>query len=312
MIEVPVLVVGAGPVGLATGLELQSRGIRALVVERNAKTTGHPKMDVTNGRSMEHFLRLGVAERIRNAAVPRESCMDVSWVTRLGEWELARFPYPDVHATRANIAAHNDGSMPREPNMRMSQVVLEPTLVDVLRERQVDLRFGWAFESFEQDDSGVTSVIREVATGKTETVRSKLLAACDGGGSKVREQLGIGLTGQFSLASFFMVHFRSQAREVLQRFGVAWHYQSPAGSVLIAQDDKETWTMHQFLPPGTDAASIDPVRLVHENLGAQFPLEVLQANPWSPHLAVADGYGKGRVWLAGDSAHQYIPTGGYG
>ena len=45
---------------------------------------------------------------------------------------------------------------------------------------------------------------------------------------------------------------------------------------------------------------------------AQFPLEVLQANPWSPHLAVADGYGKGRVWLAGDSAHQYIPTGGYG
>src|SRR5437870_11978046 len=125
MIEIPVLVVGAGPVGLATAMELQSRGVRVLVVERNPTTTRHPKMDVTNGRSMEHFRRLGVAERIRDAAVPRENCMDVSWVTRLGEWELARFRYPDVHESRAKIAAHNDGSMPLEPYMRLSQVVLE-------------------------------------------------------------------------------------------------------------------------------------------------------------------------------------------
>src|SRR5574341_1412811 len=96
MIEVPVLIAGAGPVGLATALELKTRGIRALVVERNASTTRHPKMDVTNGRSMEHFRRLGVADRIRDVAVPRENCMDVSWVTRLNEWDLARFPYPNV------------------------------------------------------------------------------------------------------------------------------------------------------------------------------------------------------------------------
>ena len=83
MADVPVLIVGAGPVGLATALELQFRGIPALVIERNPGTTRHPKMDVTNGRSMEHFRRLGVADRIRDAAVPRENCMDVSWVTRL-------------------------------------------------------------------------------------------------------------------------------------------------------------------------------------------------------------------------------------
>jgi 2-polyprenyl-6-methoxyphenol hydroxylase-like FAD-dependent oxidoreductase len=99
--EFPVIVAGGGPVGLTTALDLVTRGIRVLVLERNPTTTRHPKMDVTNGRSMELFRRLGVAERIRDKAVPRENCMDVSWVTRMNEWELARFKYPNVHAWRA-------------------------------------------------------------------------------------------------------------------------------------------------------------------------------------------------------------------
>ncbi|WP_185640771.1 FAD-dependent oxidoreductase [Burkholderia sp. Bp9142] len=312
MIEVPVLVVGAGPVGLATALELQARGIHVLVVERNDTTTRHPKMDVTNGRSMEHFRRLGVAERIRDAAVPRENCMDVSWVTRLAEWELARFPYPDVHAWRAKIAAHNDGTMPLEPNMRLSQVVLEPVLRDILLERGVDIRFGWAFESFEQDEDGVTATVREVKSGEIHKVRCKLLAGCDGGSSKVREQLGIGLNGKFAIARAFMVHFRTPSKELMQRFGVAWHYQAPVHGTMIAQDDEQIWTLHTVLPEGVDPATVVPEQLAFDCLGAEFPIEVLQSNTWTPHLVVADGYGHGRVWLAGDSVHQYIPTGGFG
>jgi 2-polyprenyl-6-methoxyphenol hydroxylase-like FAD-dependent oxidoreductase len=311
--EVPVLVVGGGPVGLSTALELQSRGIRTLLVERNLSTTRHPKMDVTNGRSMEHFRRLGVAERIRDAAVPREHRMDVAWVTRLNEWELTRFPYPDVNAWRDVIRTKNDGTQPLEPNMRLSQVVLEPVLRDALVESPlVEVRFGWGFESLAQDADGVTATLRAAATGETVQIRCQLLAGCDGGGSLVRQELGLAAEGRHSIRRYFMVHFRSQARDLLQRFGIAWHYQSPISGTLIAQDDEETWTLHTVIADDADVSAIRPDQLAFECLGREFPIEVLQANAWSPHLVVANGYGRGRVWMAGDAVHQYIPTGGYG
>lgn len=309
----PVVIAGGGPVGLTTALDLQARGIRVLVLERNPTTTRHPKMDVTNGRSMEHFRRLGVAERIRDKAVPRDHCMDVSWVTRLAEWELARFRYPNVHEWREHIRRHNDGSQPLEPNMRLSQVVLEPVLADLLQQSPLaEVRFGWAVEDFTQDDEGVTVTALEVATGERHQIRCQLLAGCDGGGSVVREKLGFELAGQFNVARVYMTHFRSPDKAFLERFGIAWHYQTPDGSTLIAQDDEEIWTLHSMLPPDVDPATVDPKQIVYGMLGREFEMEVLQANAWSPHLVVTTGSGRGRVWLAGDAVHQLIPTGGYG
>lgn len=311
--EYPVIVAGGGPVGLTTALDLVSRGIRVLVLERNPTTTRHPKMDVTNGRSMEHFRRLGVAERIRDKAVPRENCMDVSWVTRLSEWQLARFEYPNVHEWREHIRRHNDGSQPLEPNMRLSQVVLEPELRSILNASSLaDVCFGWALEDFTQDEDGVVVTAFEAATARRREIRCALLAGCDGGGSVVREKLGFELVGEFNVLRVFMTHFRSPAKEFLQSFGVVWHYQTPDGSTLIAQDDEEIWTLHVVLPPGSDESAIEPRQIVFRALGREFPLEVLQANAWSPHLVVSSGSGRGRVWLAGDAVHQLIPTGGYG
>ena len=65
MKHVPVIIAGAGPVGMTLACDLARRGISTLLVERNATTTRHPKMDITNGRSMELFRRLGLADRLR-------------------------------------------------------------------------------------------------------------------------------------------------------------------------------------------------------------------------------------------------------
>lgn len=339
--DTSVLIAGGGPVGLTLALELEHRGIPAILLERNPSTTRHPKMDVTNGRSMEHFRRLGVADEMRARAVPGDHPMSVVWCSRAAEWELARFHYPGVHETRERIRAVNDGTLPLEPNMRISQVVLEPVLKEKLERdaRHVDVRFGVGLESFEQDDDGVTAVVRDTASGEQRTIRALYLAGCDGAGSVTRQGLGIGLHDLSprdamstpdtlrALAGVargllqgrkppdgrvYLIHFRSKDRAFFERFGVLWHLQSPIGGTLIAQNDVDTWTLHVPLSAGTDADAIDPKAVLFENLGREVDCEVLVANAWRPRLALADSYGRGRVWLAGDSVHQVIPTGGYG
>jgi 2-polyprenyl-6-methoxyphenol hydroxylase-like FAD-dependent oxidoreductase len=308
--RVPVLIAGGGPVGMTLARTLASFGVRCMLVERNAGTTRHPKMDITNGRSMELFRRLGVVDQLRAAAVPEENNFDISWITSLAGRELHRFRYPSVVEKRAEIRARNDGTQPREPAMRVSQVMIEPVLRDaILGDKLVEARWGVAFEAFAQDDDGVTATLRSVVTGETETVRCDFLAGCDGGSSIVREQLGIGLSGKANVAHRYMVHFRSQARDILQAFGIAWHYQSAMGT-LIAQDDREIWTLQMRMPT---EGNTDPDAVLDAWVGrGGFEREILVANPWFTNLLLADRYRAGRVFLAGDSAHQYIPTGGYG
>jgi 2-polyprenyl-6-methoxyphenol hydroxylase-like FAD-dependent oxidoreductase len=314
--KIPVLIAGGGPVGMTLARTLSSFGVRCLLVERNPTTTRHPKMDITNGRSMELFRRLGMAEKLRAVGVPEENNFDISWITslarELGGRELHRFRYPSVVEKRAEIRARNDGTQPREPAMRVSQVMIEPVLRDaILGDPLVDARWGTAFEDFVQDETGVTATLRTVETGATETVRCDFLAGCDGGSSIVREKLGIGLEGRAAVAHRYMIHFRSDARDLLQAFGIAWHYQTARGT-LIAQDDKDTWTLQTRPPPDIDVSNLDPERVLETWVGRPFAHEILVANPWFTHLLLAERYGGGRVFLAGDAAHQYIPTGGYG
>jgi 2-polyprenyl-6-methoxyphenol hydroxylase-like FAD-dependent oxidoreductase len=307
-----VLIAGGGPVGLMLAIVLGHYGIRVMLVERNATTTRHPKMDITNGRSMELFRRFGVVDDLRKAAVPEENPFDVSWVTGMSGHELHRFRYPSPVEARRLIAEHNDGTQSREPPMRVSQVEIEPVLKRAAEAcASVDVRFGIAFEDFREDADGVTATLRNSTTGDTEEVRCDYLAGCDGGGSRVRELLQIALDGTHRVAQRYMVHFRSTALDVLQRWGIAWHYQSPFGT-MIAQNDCDIWTIHARHLTDDMLNAVVPSEIINTFCGTPIAHEVLVANAWTPHLLLAQSYGRGRVHLAGDAAHQYIPTGGYG
>ena len=138
-----VLIVGGGPVGLTLARVLASFGVRSMLAERNETTTSHPKMDITNGRSMELFRRASLVDALRAAAVPESHPLDVSWITTLTGYELHRFRYPSVTEERIRIRDRNDGAQPREPGMRVSQVEIEPVLKAAAEASpEVEVRFG--------------------------------------------------------------------------------------------------------------------------------------------------------------------------
>lgn len=297
---------------MTLALALARQGVACRLFERAYDTTRHPKMDITNGRSMELFRSLGLADSLRAAGVPSDHPLDVSWVTAMVGAELHRFRYASPDAMRARYYVINDGAQPLEPPMRVSQIVIEPILkAAVLAEPLIDARWGHAVEAVRETQDSVVLTVRNRETDQASEVSGRWLAACDGGGSVVRPAVGIGLDGAHGIANRFMIHFRSSARDLLQRFGIAWHYQSPKGT-LIAQNDADVWTLHARFPEARDPATVDPKATLFDVIGQPFGAEILVANPWQPHLLVADRYRAGRVFLAGDAAHQYIPTGGYG
>src|SRR6202167_5993060 len=129
--ESQVLIVGAGPVGLTLALDLGRRGVRCTLIERNTTSIQLPKMERCNARTMEIYRRLGIAEIIRDAGLPRSAPMDVFLATSMSEPAIVRLPYPSVAEAKADIAAHNDGR-PLEPYQLISQYTLEPLLRSIV------------------------------------------------------------------------------------------------------------------------------------------------------------------------------------
>jgi 2-polyprenyl-6-methoxyphenol hydroxylase-like FAD-dependent oxidoreductase len=311
--EVPVLIAGGGPVGMTLALNLARYGIRSMLVERNPETTRHPKMDLTNGRSMELFHRLGIDEKLRDAGVPRDNAFDILWVTNMVGHDLHRFHYPSASEKTRIIREENDGSHGAQAPLRVSQIQIEPVLKAAIDENPlIDVRFNHRFEGFaDNGDEGVAVQIVHSDTGEATEVRARFLAGCDGGGSRVRRRLGIELEGDENVAGAYMVHFRTDDRALLQRWGPIYHLQN-GGGTIIAQNDRDIYTLQAWLLPGMDPDQMTAEGVLEGWVGTHFDYEILQANPWFAHFVVAERYREKSALLAGDSAHQFIPTGGYG
>ncbi|HEV7476985.1 MAG TPA: FAD-dependent monooxygenase, partial [Burkholderiales bacterium] len=184
-VDTEVLVVGAGPVGLTLAIALGQAGVRCTLVERHRSPQFLPKMERCNARTMEIFRRMGIAAKVRAAGLRADVPMDVWLILAMNRAPLLRHAYPSVDEARGQIDACTDGSLPLEPYQLISQYTLEPLLKSIAETLpSVTLRYGDEFLSFEQDDQGVASRV------KNGTIHSKYLVGCDGGSSIVRQQLG--------------------------------------------------------------------------------------------------------------------------
>ena len=308
-----VLVVGAGPVGLTLAIALGQRGIRTTVIERKAAPEFLPKMERCNARTLEIFRRMGLAEKVRTAGLRGDVPMDVYVALALNRPPLLRLPYPSVDEARRHIAATNDGSTPLEPYQLISQYTLEPLLkAEAERLPSVTVRFGCEFLSLTQDAHQAVAVVRE-GSGEPTEIRARYLVGCDGGGSAVRKQLGIQLRGEGNILRLCQALY--YCPDLFDRMPIGggpghgrhFHIADAQSTFLIMQDSTRHWTLHAAVEHPDDMRG-----QFERAIGVPVAYDLLYAGHWKLNLLLADHYGTGRVFLAGDAAHLVIPTGGLG
>jgi len=308
-----VLVVGAGPVGLTLAVDLGRRGVRCTLIEQKPAPEFLPKMERCNARTMEIFRRMGLATRVRAAGLDRSVPMDVYIALAMNEPPLLRLPYPSVAEAEAQIAACTDGSMPREPYQLISQYTLEPLLKSVAEQLPaVEVRYGHAFLSLSQDEAGATATVRD-PSGRTVDMGARFIVGCDGGSSPVRKQLGIRLYGEGNLMRLHQALYH--APDLFDRIplgrgpgrGRHYHIADDRATFLIMQDSTRHWTLHAVVDRP------DEMRAQFERtVGVPVHYDMLFCGEWQQNLLLADRYGAGRVFLAGDAVHLVVPTGGLG
>ncbi len=308
--HVPVLIVGAGPVGLVLAAELGWRGVRCQVVEQGDGVIEHPKTQNINMRTMEFYRRWGIAQEVRDKGFPRDYPQDIHYVTSLTGYLLARQSYPSY----AELKTPPDVL---EMQQRCSQTILDPILRKLAESfPTVTLRYRTRCVGVEQNADMVTARLLDVENGTEERMRADYVVSCEGAASLIREALGITLEGTDVLSYSTNILFRSTELPAMHDKGAGFYVlMSPEGrwATLNAINGKDLWRLQvrgSKDPKFWDDFDADAA--IKRMAGQDFDYEILSSLSWVRAQLVANRYCQGRVFLAGDSAHQLTPSGGFG
>ncbi|SCK11694.1 2-polyprenyl-6-methoxyphenol hydroxylase [Variovorax sp. HW608] len=326
ILETDVLVAGGGPCGLMLANELGRRGIRCLLIDAKPGTAFNPQANATQARTMEHFRRLGFAHEIRAEGLPPDHPTDIAYFTRYSAHELARISLPTAAEAIVKVRTMTGSWSAAELPHRVSQKFVEETLRRHAEAwPSADLRYGWRLERFGDDGATISATIRPSASGAAQEVRARFLVGADGARSFVRQQLGIewgGVTGiqrEFMGGKMFAVYLRAPRFLSVLTHPKAWMYVAvnhERRAFMASVDGEGEYAFHAALRPGEDAdgwTEADARRVFAEAVGAEVPIEILSMGTWlAGHALVAQRFQRGRVFIAGDAAHLFTPTGGLG
>jgi 2-polyprenyl-6-methoxyphenol hydroxylase-like FAD-dependent oxidoreductase len=306
-----VVIIGGGPVGVALAVELGLRGITCALIERRRKPQPVPKGQNLTPRTLEHFHRWGIVDRLRaERLTPRG--YPIGNITAYGNLMSEYWSAPP----QREIVRPYYFEAPERLPQYLTEKVLRAKMAML---PHVESRFGWTAETIEQTEDGVRVTIAPSEGGEHETLAADYAVGCDGARSTVRDAIGIGRGGEDFDQLMVLAVFRSrELHEGLKRF--------PPRSTYLALhpafkgywqffgriDVGEGWFFHAPVPSGTTRDNYDFTDLLHRAAGFPFALAFDHVGFWDLRISVAERYRIGRVFIAGDAAHSHPPYGGYG
>jgi putative polyketide hydroxylase len=313
--HVPVLIVGGGLVGLSASLFLAQHDVPSLLVERHASTSIHPRGRGINFRTMELFRELGLDQDIRAVGSKLAQSHGMLVVETLAGAERARVEMENPTTTKEYTA-----DISPEGWCVCGQDQIEPILLTASRKLGTDLHFSTELVSFEQDKTSVTASVVNQADRTQRLIHADYLIAADGASSFIRRTLDVPMSGGGSLRHHISIYFSADLRDLVRgrEFIMCRIENSEVRGVLISVNNTDLWIFHMTYFPerGETPEQFPPERcrdLIRKAIGLpEVAITIKSIIPWEAAERVADQFQWGRVFLAGDAAHQMPPHRGFG
>jgi len=312
VIKTNVLIVGSGPSGMTTALALAKFGIASTIIDRRESIYMEPRAHALNSRTLEIFSALGInIDDFKAVATPSEESCFVRWMDNLNGGEYGKLPYEQMH-TKPDLPTPHPLFNISQPNC---EIVLQK-YVD--REKLITLIRPLSWISCEHLEEGVVSIVADNA-GKESRILSRFLIAADGAGSPVRASQGIEMKGMGNVHDFIMINFKADLTDIVKDKPAIlyWIMANDCSGTFIAYDIKDNWVfMYPYDDTVIDKSAFTEEycrQLVLKAIGQNdIDVEILTNGGWCLGSQIAESYRHKNIFLVGDSAHRYPPSGGLG